>query len=164
MTTRILHFASLLVAALLLSGCVTYERSYPGRTSQQLWTAMVSVAEQPDYTSEEWGPWHVMANDVYVEEGTGQIEISRHLRRVVYKAGMVKPDEQERTYLISISLRQSVTPKIKFSMRGMEIPADAFTESQRYFDDVGDLLDGMPVMSEPAVSEAADAVDIDSTR
>lgn len=152
MTTRLARIAFVLLAASLFSGCVSYERTYPGRTQQQVWTAMISVAEQPNYDSEEWGKWHVMTNNVWVDESGARIEVSRHLRRSVYNAGMVKPDQQERTYELTFSLRGSTEPTVRCSMRGFEIPAEAFTESQRYFDDVGELLMGMPM---PMASHAA---------
>lgn len=148
MTTRLTRIVFVLFAASLFTGCVSYERTYPGRTQQQVWTAMISVAEQPDYDSEKWGQWHVMANDIWVDEAGVRIEVSRHLRRVVYNAGMVKPDAQDRTYQISVSLRGSTSPLIRFTLRGFENPTDAYTESQRYFDDVGALLDGMPSMEQ----------------
>jgi hypothetical protein len=153
-TSRIAAFLVLVALALSVPGCTVYERTYPGRSADQVWTAMIAVAEQPSYDSEEWGKWHVMSNDVWVDEPQARIEVYRKLRRVVYNAGMVRPDEQDRTYRMTVKLRDAGTPRIHFETRAIELPTDGFTESQRYFDDVGALLEGVPELAEPTVTVA----------
>ena len=148
---RVLLFAAMFA---VVTGCTVYERKYPGRTADQVWSAMVAVANEPNYESEKWGKWHVTKNEVWVDEENARIEMFRELRRVVYKAGMVKPDDQDRTYRITVNLRDSEIPRVRFETRAWEIPADAFAESQRYFDDVGELLEIMPMLAEPAVTTA----------
>lgn len=154
---RFARFLFILAAAFVLTGCTVYERNYPGRTSDQVWSAMVAVAQQPDYDSEKWGKWHVMQNEVWVDEPKARIEVYRELRRVVYNAGMVKPDEQDREYRMTIKLRDSGTPRIRFETRALELPTDGFTESQRYFDDVGALLEGMPAAAPAAPAQPTNA-------
>ena len=160
MSTNTMRFAPpLLVFAVLvlLTGCTVYERNYPGRSADQVWSAMVAVAQQPDYSSEKWGKWHVMQNEVWVDEPKARIEVYRELRRVVHNAGSVGPDEQDREYRMTIRLRDSGTPRIRFETRALEIPADGFTESQRFFDDVGELLEGMPSGVAPELPAAPPA-------
>ncbi len=157
MSTTTKRFATVVLVAfavLALAGCTVYERKYPGRTPDQVWSAMVAVAQQPDYDSEKWGKWHVTTNEVWVDEPEARIEVYRKLRRVVYNAGMVKPDEQDREYRMTMRLRDAGVPRIRFETRAFEIPADGYAESQRFFDDVGALLEGMPVLEAPTVTEA----------
>jgi len=148
---------------LLMTGCTTLEESYAGRDASQVWTAMVAVAESPEYYQD----WFIMANDVWADDTTGRIEIHRRIERDVIKPRM-KPQHQNRTWQHQIYLFEVESgPLVTFRSRGWGVPVLARQEAENYFADIWEILGGKPEVIEDigetddAVSDEED-VDVDS--
>lgn len=146
-----------------LTGCTTVEESYAGRNASQVWTAMVAVAESPEY----YPDWFIMTNDVWADDTTGRIEIHRVIERDVIKPRM-KPQHQKRTWQNQIYLIEDETgPLVTFRSRGWGVPVLARQEAENYFADIWEILGGKPEPVE-VVDKADDktseeeAVDVDS--
>ncbi len=127
-----------LVTNLIMGGCTSVEHSFLGYGSDQVWTAMVAVARTPVYDD-----WKVAANDVWVDEREYRIEVSRHLRRVLYSPD-ANPLRENQTWRFEIRLVEFDPPLARLVSRGVGQPTDAQREGNRYFRDVHDLLLGVP--------------------
>ncbi len=138
MYLRPLAYSSLVVFVGLV-GCSSSSETFSGRPADQVWTAMVKTAENPEYTD-----WHVIENDVWADEGSGRIEIWRLLRRYVDPASQwARLENQE--WKFSIRLEPTDPPTATFEVRSLGIPSHSWGESGRYFDQVWKLLGGRPV-------------------
>jgi hypothetical protein len=134
-----------------LGGCSTSSETFAGRPSDQVWTAMVTAAEQPAYRD-----WHVIENDVWADETSGRIEIYRLLRRYKDPPGEWARMEDQ-TWKFSIQFEPTEPPSAQFAIRSWTIPSHSWGEGDRYFDQVWTLLGGRPTpgMGEPAAQPAA---------
>jgi len=143
---------SILLAALalILGGCTSLQETYAGKTSGQVWTAMVASANNPDY----YPDWHVTRNDVWVDESGARIEIHRVLERD-YIVPLGHPQRQTREWQQRVVLATSGDnqPVIEFTSRNLGVPAKAREEAMMFFADVWQLLGGRP---DPAPDEASD--------
>jgi hypothetical protein len=151
---RTLHSSVLLTAlALILGGCTSLQETYPGKTSGQVWTAMVASANNPDY----YPDWHVTRNDVWVDEPGARIEIHRVLERD-YIVPLGHPQHQSREWQqrVVLATGRDDQPVIEFTSRNLGVPAKAREEAMMFFADVWELLGGRP---EPAPDEANNAAD-----
>lgn len=158
----------LLTALLMIGGCATVSESFPGRDPDQVWTALVAVAETPSYDDDDpTKRWWVKENRVWVDEANARIEIYRELDRML-RRGTSPPLRQERTWRFQIVL-DAEGPTATFTSRGVGVPMRAVAEGNRYFTDVHALLDGTG-QPEPGTeagnpaSEGAgdDVIDIDA--
>ena len=132
----------------VLAGCTTVTHRFSGHDAEQVWTALVAVAESPHYDD-----WDVASNEVWVDERSRRIQVYREVRRVLYQAGAT-PQPEHRTWRLEISMVQTRPPKVLFQNRGGDVPAHSVHEAQRYFNDVMDLLAGLPEALEPSPQEA----------
>ena len=119
---------------LLLTGCTTANRGYPGYSVEQVWQAMVTAAENPTITD-----WTVTSNNVWPDEKDKRIEVSRRVRRVKHSPES-DPLKELRDWRFEITLIESSPPKVRFVSRGFGVPAQAKTEASRYFYDMDRLL------------------------
>ncbi|MHC4217057.1 MAG: hypothetical protein ACYSU7_01245 [Planctomycetota bacterium] len=130
--------AGALVCILVAGGCSTVEHTFVDHEADQVWTAMVAVAEQPRYDD-----WTIIANDVWVDEPSYRLEIHRQLERMLRDAGM-KPFREQRTWQFEVRLLATDPPHATFATRNTAVISQAKAEAERYFDDVLDLLSGLP--------------------
>lgn len=133
------------VAISMIGGCGGQTASFPGHSDPEVWNAMVTVAENPDYRD-----WHVFENEVSATRSEGRVEIYRVLQRDLVEAGR-PPRRQEEDWNITVQFLYTDPPTIEFRARDTGIPAHAWTEADRYFDDMRRVLAGTQV------TEAADA-------
>jgi len=145
--TRII--AAMLPVVLPLAGCATVRQSFPGSTADQVWTALVVVAERPQYDD-----WTVPTNEVWVDEPNRRIEVYRRLQRVLYRPG-AGPHRERRTWRFEIRLEPTDPPEAVFESRGWGVPAQAQIEGGRYFSDVVNLLSGYPAPQPPPAPQPA---------
>ena len=145
--TRIV--AAMLPVVLPLAGCATVRQSFPGSTADQVWTALVVVAERPQYDD-----WTVPTNEVWVDEPNRRIEVYRRLQRVLYRPG-AGPHRERRTWRFEIRLESTDPPEAVFESRGWGVPAQAQIEGGRYFSDVLNLLTGYPAPQPPPAPQPA---------
>ena len=124
-----------ILAGTLLWGCTSVEREFLGSPSDQVWSAMVAVANSPDYDD-----WTVTQNDVWVDPASQRIEIYRRMRRVIHQPAY-KARRENREWRFQVIFEP---PLATFTSRGMGVPAHAQEEAEVFFDDVLNLLGGMP--------------------
>jgi len=129
-----------------LCGCSTPTHSWSGTDRNLLWTAMVTVARSPDYTSEQiHDRWLVIDNFVEADEQHARIEVHRVLARSIQ---MPRQNEQRdrRTWYFDIRLLpvDPTAPDISsvtFGVSNLQlIPAQSIHEADRYFMQVDELL------------------------
>lgn len=133
--------AALVVSTLLVfGGCTTVrQQTYEGHNPDHVWTAMQVVAESPSYDD-----WHLVENEIAVQPGERRIEVYRRLRRSLYDPDLVKPQQQHREFRLSFALEATDPPTVVVRNRDCNIPSRVWTEADRYFADVADILGPPP--------------------
>jgi hypothetical protein len=131
----------LCLALLLLStGCTTKREVYAGYQPDVVWTAMLAVAETPDYTrGEPADRWFVRENRIWVDPDMNRIEIFRRLDRVLYQPAS-RPVRQDRTWKFQVMLEEHDPPTVMFRARNLGVPGHAWLEAERYFAEVREIL------------------------
>ncbi len=153
-------------------GCTSRQKAYPGQSSDVVWSAMKSVAHQPAYDD-----WYVLENNVWCDDDAHRIEVDRRVMRERHDP-MSKPMLESRHWAFSIYLKQDEHPTAAFVARSFGVPAHAWVEADRYFDQLKSMLPPAdasistptpastpPVPSTPtpaAADDSAASVDIDS--
>jgi len=139
--TRLLSLCLLVLLFVGVGGCTSVTRVFPDRPAEQVWTAMRTAAEQPDYRS---GPpehrWHVRENLVHVDEAERRLEIYRELDRFLVR-GDAAPIRERSQWRIRIDLEEGTPPRATFVNRGLAVHMNAVAEAERYFADVEALLE-----------------------
>ena len=135
---------ALTLAFFLLTGCTTVRQTFHHQDPQHVWTALIAVAETPDYSSDNPNErWIVDENHVAVFDEERRIEIYRKLDRMLHRPG-ARPIRQTRTWRFQILLEHLDPPMVAFISRGWGIPQVAQQEAARYYADVWDILRGTP--------------------
>ncbi|MHC4415411.1 MAG: hypothetical protein ACYS0G_09020 [Planctomycetota bacterium] len=142
-----------LLAVVVLAGCTTVVRRFPGATEDHLWTALVEVAENPAYDD-----WKVATNEVWVDELDRRIEIYRRLRRVLRRPA-AKPHSEKRTYRFQVRLEDTDPPEAVFVSRGWGVPAHALLEGEKYFADAWHRLVEIAHRTAPEADSDQDLLD-----
>ncbi|MCI0365319.1 MAG: hypothetical protein L0219_15730 [Phycisphaerales bacterium] len=136
-----------LVSALLaLPGCgTTVRQTFDGRDPDQVWTAMIAVARTPDYSAPDdyTQRWTVRENQVWVDQANQRIEIFRRLERMLHRPRS-QPLHEEREWKLQATLEERDPPTVRFTSRQLGVPAHAWDEAERYFDEVWKVLGGKP--------------------
>jgi hypothetical protein len=148
---RIFHTFPTLLLAVLLAGCghMTERRAImPGRDPDQVWNAMVAVAQAPDYASSDDPAlrWTVRQNDVWADAdapGGGRIEVFRRLERNLHMP-LAPARHETREWKLSMTLEKRDPPTILFQTRNAGVPAHAWEEAERFFDEVAEFLGPPP--------------------
>lgn len=158
MTRRRAAGAAVAVVILLAAagGCTSVSQRFPDYDPDDVWRAMVAVAESPHYDD-----WKVKSNDVLVEDEVKRIQVYRELRRDLRVPGQA-PRQEEIAWRIEISLVTTDPPEVEFLSRGVGVPMHARTEGTRYFADVRDILLGLPTEADRS-RELIDSLGIDET-
>ncbi|MFO0873686.1 MAG: hypothetical protein U0575_06905 [Phycisphaerales bacterium] len=139
-TSRLFRTSTTLACTLVglaLVACTTRTAEFPGRSPEVVWTAMKVVAAEPRYDD-----WIVFENDYYADEATRCIDVYRHLRRDVNDGGGT-PTREDQTYKLRMCLGATGegVPEVTFASRAFAMPADAWSEADRYFAEVRSVLD-----------------------
>ena len=158
----------LLVAAIILlplaGGCGVQRETYVGHSPENVWTAMVAVAQTPDYNHPDFTErWIVRENHVWVDETNNRIEVFRRVERDLYKAG-VKPRSETREWKLAMELERTDPPSVRFFSRGWGVPAHAWIEADRYFTEIWQVLgrSSTPAANQPAADASGSAAASDS--
>ncbi len=141
------------LAAFILPACTTVRQEFVGSSRDQVWRAMVAVAESPSYDD-----WTVTDNDVWVDEAAQRIEIYRRLRRVIHQPAS-KARRENREWRFQVIFKPTDPPLATFTSRGLGVPFHAQHEAERYFQDVLELLGGIPQQDEAPSSASSDTPD-----
>lgn len=137
-STLTLARVGLALAPLAFAACATSTESFPGKSRDQVWTAMVSAARSPTYSN-----WHVVENDVWPYEKDGRIEVWRLLRRYLDKQNQW-PRLEDAEWQFAITLEDTDPPSVHFKIRSMCVPSHGWEQRDRYFEQVWELLGGKP--------------------
>ncbi len=128
--------------ALAASGCSTVQEVFSGAAPEAVWTALVAVAETPDYGDLDPSKrWFVRENHVRADETTRTIEIYRELDRVLHRP-RTQPLREQQTWRFRVVMVADAPPTVTFISRGLGVPMKAVAEGDRYFADVRNLLAG----------------------
>jgi len=138
-----------IIAVVSMTGCTIMEESYAGRETDQVWTAMVAVANSPDY----YHDWFITENHVWVDDEGARIEVQRTIERDLVRSGM-NPQHQKKSWQHQILLLEDESgPLVRFTSRDWGVPIQAQEEAHLYFADVWELLGGKP---DPAMTDDDD--------
>ena len=133
--------------AALVTGCASKTASFPGRSPDQVWTALVTVSEQPEYEK-----WVLIENNVWVDSNFDRVEIHRRLRRDIHRveSPVVREDE---TLEIQFVLERTDPPTITGTVRNFMVRAHALEALDHIFHEMRKLL--TPVTLDGASADAA---------
>jgi hypothetical protein len=130
------YLAMVLLAVLVLGGCMSVKQEFPGHDADRVWNTMMVAAEQPDYDD-----WTLRNNYVKAIDAERRIEIDRRIERTLHEPG-AKPWVEKHRWKFTVRLVETDPPTAKFIIRSITVPVRAKAEAQRYFDGVQALLDG----------------------
>ncbi len=141
----------LLAVAPLLGGCRlgSVSRAYPGVSEQQLWSATVLAARQPELTD-----WFVTENGVFVDEAAHRIEIHRELKRDVMKAQAVQRQTEVWSFSVDVDTSDRI-PRVIMQPRGRIRGGSFFSQSDQFFRQIDARLAQLPSMHEGLTPAAA---------
>ena len=124
-----------------LQACSSPTRTWVGHSPDEVWTAMIAVAQAPEYHSDNPRKrWHVFENDVVVDSDFGAIRIHRVLRRSM-KLPMQPVQRDDREMIFEISLKNQLPPITEFNeLSAQLVPVRTLDEAERYFNQVDELL------------------------
>ena len=129
-------FMSLMVVLpALLAGCTTKSAVFEGRTPEQVWTAMVAIAEEPRYDN-----WVVVENNVWVDGVFDRIEIQRSLKRDHHRHGSKPVRETEHLELQAV-LERTEPPVVTVTVRNAMIRGKGLMAIDHFLAELGGLLD-----------------------
>ena len=137
------HLA-LLLPLVVLTACTSVEETFPGRDPSHVWSALVAVAQTPEYETTDQEEWQVKENVVWIDDPAARIEVYRELTRIEDLTS-VEPDVDVRTWRFQVTLDQTDPPVATFVSRGRAWPTHAKQEARRFFREVRDLLGGAPM-------------------
>ena len=144
MTTRLIACLIGSVAAALVCGC-SIKTTFPGRSTDQVWHAMVATAETPEYgPADHPMTWHVVTNDVITSPTTWSVSVHRIVERTIPHIGR-PPTYQERLWNFEVALEDINPPTATFTVPDGALPAWVHEEATVFFDQVRSLLRSPPV-------------------
>ena len=137
-----------------LSGCTTNSAVFEGRSPEQVWTVMVTVAQSPEYED-----WTIMENNVWVDPNYDRVEINRRLKRD-YHHPDIEPVRQIETYDMQFILERTDPPIVSATIRNPVIPVKGQEMISHFFDEMRKLLS--PIPNQPAIqTSGSPAVEIE---
>jgi len=145
-------WACVLLAMLpLLGGCRlgSVSRAYPGVSEQQLWSATVLAARQPELTD-----WFVTENGVFVDEAAHRIEIHRELKRDVMNGQAVRRQTEIWSFSVEVDASDRM-PRVIMQPRGRVRGGSFFSQSDQFFRQIDVRLAQHPSMHEGLAPPAA---------
>lgn len=148
---RFLFFAESLI---FLGGCATRTHVFPDHQASDVWRAMIAAAETPDYHHPDpTERWTVRENNVWINDDENRIEIHREVERELMRPGAI-PRHEQRQWRFQAVLEGTDPPTVRFNSRGLGVPAHAWIEAERFFDDVSDILGGQQAAFEDGARPA----------
>ena len=132
----------------ILAGCTTQSSVFKERTPEQVWTALIAVAEDPRYEK-----WVVVENNVWIDLVYDRLEIQRVLKRDLHRPGS-HPARETQDLEFQVVLERTQPPAVTVTVRNAIIRGKAMMAIDHFFAEVNDLLYVDP---EPEVGSTADA-------
>jgi len=134
------------LVSMLLAGCsAPMQRTYSHVERSHLWTAMVAIANAPEYDTEAiLNRWIVLENEVELNPRQGQIDVKRIISRS-FRLPRQKQQFDTRDVLFSVYLLPTNPLTIEFIQHNAKFfPVRGETEAARFFSGVEAML--MPVV------------------
>ena len=130
-----------LLTCVCLQACSSPTRTWEGHSPDEVWTAMIAVAQAPEYQSDNPRKrWHVFENYVVVNSESGEIRVHRVLRRSM-KLPMQPVQRDDREMIFQISMKEQAPPTTEFKELSTQlVPVRTLDEAERYFNQVDELL------------------------
>ncbi len=125
----------LLLAGTVLAGCTSKSEVFSGRTPEQVWTVMATVAQEPDYDN-----WILLENNVWVDSNYDRIEINRRIKRDFHDEG-ANAQRQIETIDMQFVLERTNPPAVTGTVRSRMIPVKAHAALDQFFAEMHQLLD-----------------------
>lgn len=135
------------MSALCFLGCVATQHEYHNVDRNVLWTAMVAVANAPEYSNEDiMKRWVLVENDVVAHADIGKIDVHRIVDRTLHLP-LQKSQYDRREIMFSVYLLPSNPPKVEFQSLNTQIfPVRGHDEAERFFSAVESML--LPVVEQ----------------
>jgi|TARA_B100000315_G_scaffold209660_1_gene205543 site-specific DNA-cytosine methylase len=132
---------TLALTLLCLASCSTPQQSWPNQSKEVVWTAMVAVANSPDYGAPDPRKrWIVVKNKVDANSQTGKILVNRTIARSLQLPLQIEQNE-ERSWLFDIQLLPNQIPTVTFdTVKQPMVPAQVHDEANRYFEQINELI------------------------
>ena len=135
-----LHAIQLILLQFVLIGC-SIKESFPGSTSDQVWTAMKATAQSPDYQNAHYTKrWTVIDNFVDIDEASHVIEIDRSHERILQRP-MTNPLYERTAWIFTVELLDGDPPVASIQNRGVSLPTKFQFEAERFFAEMRTLLE-----------------------
>lgn len=132
-----------------LGGCTTQSSVFKDRSPEQVWTALIAVAEDPQYDK-----WVVVDNNVWIDLMYDRLEIQRTLKRDLHRTGSA-PQRETQELEFQVVLERTQPPAVTVTLRNAIIRGKALMAIDHFFGEVRDLLYVDPEAS--SQTAAADA-------
>ena len=119
----------------LLAGCTSKSEFFPGRSPEQVWTVMATVAQKPQYEN-----WILLENNVWLDPNYDRIEINRRLKRDFHDDGG-NAQRQIEVLNMQFVLERTIPPAVTGTVRNRMIPVRAHAALDEFFAEMHQLLD-----------------------
>jgi len=123
------------LASALLAGCTSKSEIFSGRSPEQVWTVMATVAQQPEYEN-----WILLENNVWLDPNYDRIEINRRLKRDYHDEG-ANSLRQIETLDMQFVLERTEPPVVTGTVRNRMIPVKAHAALDEFFFEMHQLLE-----------------------
>jgi hypothetical protein len=139
----------LLGVLVLMAGCTTKSAVFEGRSPEQVWTAMVAIAEEPRYDK-----WVVTENNVWVDSIYDRVEIDRTLKRDHHSSGSSAVRESQKLEM-QLVLERTDPPAVTVTIRNAIIRGKGIMAIDHFFLELRELL-GLPSADARATATMGD--------
>jgi len=119
----------------LLAGCTSKSAVFKDRSPEQVWTAMVTVAENPGYDN-----WVVVENNVWVDSIFDRLEIQRRIKRDLRRPEIGTVREEYEIEMQAV-LERTEPPAVTLTVRNWMIRGKAVMAIDQFMGEVRDVLD-----------------------
>ena len=132
-----------------LAGCTTQSSVFKDRSPEQVWTALIAVAEDPQYDK-----WVVVDNNVWIDLVYDRLEVQRTLKRDLHRTGS-SPQRETQELEFQIVLERTQPPAVTVTVRNAIIRGKALMAIDHFFNEVRDLLYIDPEVSSQTAAAGA---------
>ena len=132
--SRLFKITFLVLPVILTAGCTSKSEVFPGRSPEQIWTVMTTVAQEPEYDN-----WILLENNVWLDLNYDRIEINRRLKRDYHDEG-ADALRQVETLDMQFVLERTDPPIVTGTVRNRMIPVKARAALDEFFSEMHQLL------------------------
>ena len=131
----------LCIVLICLGGCSAPERTWTGHKRDVVWTAMLAVAQSPEYGHQNSKQrWQVLENDVNQDSSSGIIKVRRTIRRA-FRLPRQEVQHDFRELIFQVVLLPKEPPATVFEELSFQyVPVRSTEEAARFFNQMDRLL------------------------